>query len=563
MLEQIQQRDANLERRVQERTEELARSLSLLNATLESTADGIIASDRQGNVISLNTKFMALFGFPPDMIERRVPAEMRNYAAGQMKDPDAFLQQYKNFLARAETSSREMEMKDGRVLERHAFPQYIGQNWVGMVVNWRDITISRNAEKALRESEALYSSLVEQLPIGVYRKDAENNYVFVNSRFCQLRGLSMDQIIGQSPNAMNPPEKAAQFKQEHELIMSSGKSIELEETYPVPGGETHYFHVVKLPVVAADGKIVGTQGVYFDITQRKRTEAELEKVHRELLDASRRAGMAEVATGVLHNVGNVLNSVNVSASVMAGQLKKSRVPYLALAANLLKEHAADLGNFVTNDPKGKQLPGYFISLSEKLADEQATMLLEANSLQKNIEHIKDIVATQQNYAKTAGMTERVKVVDLLEDALRMNEGSLLRHDVQVVKKYADELPEIIVDRHKAIQILVNLIRNAKFACEESTSEVRRIILNITLDTECIRFCVQDNGVGIPAENLTRIFNHGFTTRKNGHGFGLHSGALAAKEMRGALIAQSDGPGKGARFILELPLHPAKNGAVAK
>jgi len=212
MLEQIQQRDANLERRVQERTEELARSLSLLNATLESTADGIIASDRQGKVISLNTKFVALFGFPPDMVERRVPNEMRSFAARQMKDPDAFSNRYKNFLDRPETSSCEMEMKDGRVLERHAFPQYIGQNWVGVVVNWRDITVNRKAEEALRESEALYSSLVEQLPIGVYRKDAEDRYVFVNTRFCQLRGLSMDQIIGQSLNTMAPPEKAAQSK---------------------------------------------------------------------------------------------------------------------------------------------------------------------------------------------------------------------------------------------------------------------------------------------------------------------------------------------------------------
>jgi signal transduction histidine kinase len=345
--------------------------------------------------------------------------------------------------------------------------------------------------------------------------------------------------------------------QEHAHIMSTGKSIELEEPLSEPGGATRHFHVVKLPVIAADGKIVGSQGVHFDITQRKKAEAELAKVHRELLDASRRAGMAEVATGVLHNVGNVLNSVNVSASVIAAQLKKSKMPYLALATGLLKEHAADLGNFITIDPKGKQLPGYFIGLAEQLAAEQTAMLAEANSLQKNIEHIKDIVSTQQSYAKAAGMNERVKVIEIVEDSLRMNEDSLERHDVRITKKYADALPDIIVDRHKVIQILVNLIRNAQFACEESPAEDRQIVVSITRDTERVRICVQDNGVGIPPENLTRIFNHGFTTRKNGHGFGLHSGALAAKEMRGALIAQSDGPGKGASFTLELPLQPPK------
>jgi PAS domain S-box-containing protein len=391
----------------------------------------------------------------------------------------------------------------------------------------------------------------------VYRKDAEGRYVFVNSRFCQMKGLPIDQILGQKPAAFNPAEKAAQFMQEHAHIMSTGKSIELEESLSEPGGATRHFHVVKLPVIAADGKIVGSQGVHFDITQRKKAEAELAKVHRELLDASRRAGMAEVATGVLHNVGNVLNSVNVSASVIAAQLKKSKMPYLALATGLLKEHAADLGNFITIDPKGKQLPGYFIGLAEQLAAEQTAMLAEANSLQKNIEHIKDIVSTQQSYAKAAGMNERVKVIEIVEDSLRMNEDSLERHDVRITKKYADALPDIIVDRHKVIQILVNLIRNAQFACEESPAEDRQIVVSITRDTERVRICVQDNGVGIPPENLTRIFNHGFTTRKNGHGFGLHSGALAAKEMRGALIAQSDGPGKGASFTLELPLQPPK------
>jgi C4-dicarboxylate-specific signal transduction histidine kinase len=114
-------------------------------------------------------------------------------------------------------------------------------------------------------------------------------------------------------------------------------------------------------------------------------------------------------------------------------------------------------------------------------------------------------------------------------------------------------PIVTVERHKVLQILVNIIRNAKFACDESGRSDKRMTVRITQDDRHVRIAVIDNGVGIPQENLTRIFAHGFTTRKTGHGFGLHSGALAAKELGGELLAQSDGPGKGATFTLEFPV----------
>jgi signal transduction histidine kinase len=162
---------------------------------------------------------------------------------------------------------------------------------------------------------------------------------------------------------------------------------------------------------------------------------------------------------------------------------------------------------------------------------------------------------QQSYAQVAGVAERVLVSELVEDALRMNTGALIRHNVQVVREYGSNPPEITVDKHKVLQILVNLMRNAKYACDDAGNADKRITLGIAADPGHVRISVADNGIGIPQENLTRIFNHGFTTRKTGHGFGLHSGSLTAKELGGALLVQSDGAGKGARFTLELPLAP--------
>jgi len=276
------------------------------------------------------------------------------------------------------------------------------------------------------------------------------------------------------------------------------------------------------------------------------------KMETELVEVSRQAGMAEVATSVLHNVGNVLNSVNVSATLVADRVKKSKVASLPKVIQMLNEHSSDLGSFLVQDPKGNQIPGYLGRLSENLISEQSTVVQELDSLQQNLEHIKDIVARQQGYAKVSGVVETVKAIDLVEDALLMNSEPLRQGGVHVIRDYAD-VDSVETEKHKVLQILVNLIRNAEHACRESGQKLKTLTLTIVPIDKGIRIAVTDNGIGIAEENLTRIFNHGFTTRKDGHGFGLHSGALTAKELGGALTVHSDGPDKGATFTLELPL----------
>jgi signal transduction histidine kinase/ligand-binding sensor domain-containing protein len=289
-----------------------------------------------------------------------------------------------------------------------------------------------------------------------------------------------------------------------------------------------------------------------EIDERKRMEREIEKIHRELMQASHQAGMAEVATSVLHNIGNALNSINVSATLAEEKLKQFRVANLAKAAELLEAHAAE-PNFLTTDAKGKLVPGFLKNLSEDWASLLAGSGTELKSLRQNIEHVKEIVATQQEYARFSGLIETVKVSEMVEDALRMNADALHRHVVELVRDYqADGLIEI--EKSKLLQILVNFIQNAKQACAESARPDKRIVLRLRQPAPGkIQIEVIDNGVGIPAENMTRIFNHGFTTRKTGHGFGLHSSANAAKAIGANLTVRSDGEGQGATFALELTL----------
>ncbi|HTV41211.1 MAG TPA: ATP-binding protein [Candidatus Sulfotelmatobacter sp.] len=278
------------------------------------------------------------------------------------------------------------------------------------------------------------------------------------------------------------------------------------------------------------------------------------KTHKDMLEVSRQAGMSEVATAVLHNVGNVLNSVNVSAAVVSDHVAEFKIQNIAQVARLLRQNAGDIGNYLTNDPKGKQLPDYLAKLASHLGNEQTMILKEVGFVRTKIEHIKQIISTQQNYGKVMGLAESTRVEDLVEDVLRLHAVELTEHQVNVRRDYAPKMPEIVVDKHKVLQILLNLLSNAKHACVESEQNPKEVNIRVTNGSGRVQVTVADNGVGIAPLNLKKIFNHGFTTRKNGgHGFGLHGSALAAKELGGSLVANSEGPGKGAVFTLDIPV----------
>jgi two-component system, NtrC family, sensor kinase len=281
--------------------------------------------------------------------------------------------------------------------------------------------------------------------------------------------------------------------------------------------------------------------------------SELRQAQSELVTTARQAGMAEIATNVLHNVGNVLNSVNVSAGLITSSVRASKIQGLTRAVQLMNEHADDLETFLASDAKGRMLPGYLGQLAPVLVKEQQGVIEELTALTKSVDHIKEIIATQQAYAGASSIAEWTQIRELVEDALRMNAGALARHQVVVVKEFSP-VPDLPLDKGRILQILVNLIGNAKQAMEELADREHRLTLRIeVVQDRTLRIAVADNGVGIPPENLTRVFAHGFTTKKEGHGFGLHSAVVAAREMGGSLAVHSDGPGQGATFTLELPI----------
>jgi signal transduction histidine kinase len=294
------------------------------------------------------------------------------------------------------------------------------------------------------------------------------------------------------------------------------------------------------------------------IEAKDRAHAELAAAQQRLITLSREAGMAEIATGVLHNVGNVLNSVNVSTTLLAGRIRESRVDNLIALIGMLEQHSGDLPEFLGRDPKGRRVLPYLVKLGGHFHAERDDLLKELELLSFHVGHIKQIVSTQQSYAKVSGLVENVQLCDMVDDALRIVEPGLVRHKIRV-ERDSEPVPAIAADKHQILQILLNLLRNAKQAMQEGDGDEGEKVIRLRirrLGESRVSLAVEDSGVGLPPENLTRIFGHGFTTKADGHGFGLHSCALAASQMGGSLRAESEGPGHGATFILELPLKTA-------
>jgi PAS domain S-box-containing protein len=409
----------------------------------------------------------------------------------------------------------------------------------------------QRAEVSLRASEERFRTLVENAPVGIYRTTVDGHIEMANpSLVAMLREDSFADVAqkyGQRAGRENPNRREYFERMNREGEVKGYESVWRR----LDGSEIHVRENAKVARDSA-GQILFYEGTVEDVTERKRAEQELKELNVRLVEASRQAGMAEVATGVLHNVGNVLNSVNLSTTLIREKLQQSRLSHLRKVVGLVREKESDLANFLTHDPKGRQLPQFLERLTQHLAEENKALIDETDGLEKNVQHIKQIVSMQQSFARVFGVTESLPADRLMEEAVQFNAIGFERHGIQLIRRY-EPAPPVLVDRHQVLQILINLLRNAKQALRE-TEGIKQITLTVAPTREGhVRLAVSDNGIGIAPENLTKVFRHGFTTKKDGHGFGLHAGALAAREMQGSLSVQSDGLHQGATFTLELPV----------
>jgi len=546
----------------------LAHSLSdsahmLHRNAFEQAPMGIAFADRDGRFLSCNQAFCRLLGFSP--------AELKGMSIQQLThDQD-----------RSPNAAELRRLWRGEIDYYSIDKRYVRKDkyaiWVRVTASLvrnasgdpdcsvgfiEAISDRKQMQEALQQSKNLIETVIADVPFAIMACDNDGSIFLGNPAAVDLFAINPSSDSNRHASVQYPlgvdvflPDGITRVPDDERPLARAlrGETVSNVELVLTRAGRQPRMTLGSArQLVSASGDCLGAVAVAQDITERKDSDLELERIHKQLLDASRLAGMAEVASNVLHNVGNVLTSVNVSASLVAECVKDAKVAGLGRAAAMLKEREADLATFLTTDERGRKLPAYLAQLAEQLQGNQRLALKELVSLRDNIDHIKETVAMQQSYAKLCGVAETVAVTALVEDSLRMNAAALARHGVSVRREFDDNVPSISADKHKILQILVNLIRNAKYACDESDRSEKIVRIRVQVHERTVRISVIDNGVGIHPDNMGRLFRHGFTTRKTGHGFGLHSGALAAKELGGSLTAHSEGPGLGATFVLELP-----------
>lgn len=520
-------------------------------ALLDCAPVAIYHTDAVGNLTYSNAEYRRIFGLEPG----HGPDA---WAQGVHPDDRRRMERcWQDFCRRPRPvrfDSYRTRAADGVV--RHFSEQVVAavgaSGWVGTIADFTDLVTARDN---LRKAETLFQNTFDQAPLGIVYTDRSGKFLRFNQAFCAMLGFERRELADGTLGDFTCAEDVARVSAELERLWNGDiQAVDVEKRCIRKDGSALWVRTTTALVREAGATPEYSVEFLRDISVRKDTDQELERVNKQLMSASRQAGMAEVATNVLHNVGNILNSVNISASLVIERVKQSKAPGVSRLAAVLQEKGAAVGEFLARDERGKRIPEYLTSLGEQLTSDQKMALVELASLRDNLEHIKETVAMQQSYAKLCGVTETIAVVDLVEDSLRLNAGAFVRHGVTLRREFSEVQP-ITVDKHKVLQILVNLVRNAKYACDESGRSDKLLTLRVESAPAGVRICVIDNGVGIPAENISRLFTHGFTTRASGHGFGLHSGALAAQELGGSLRVMSDGLGCGATFILELPSGP--------
>jgi signal transduction histidine kinase len=291
---------------------------------------------------------------------------------------------------------------------------------------------------------------------------------------------------------------------------------------------------------------------------QERTE-KLIQTTKNLVESSRKAGMAEVAIGVLHNIGNALTGANVKVQNLHHSFQnETPIVHLQDLIRLLREQEPRLGEFLTHDDRGRKVLPFLEVISQEWNEQHEAHKRSITLLRKDLSTVSQLIAKQQSHAKFTGTVENLLLADCVDDVLALQSYEIDKYHVKVEKDYQPSVT-LSSDRHKVLQILTNLIGNAIQAMHQNYDE-RLLRIQVYREGNQVVATVTDNGVGISAEQMESMFRYGYTTKKYGHGFGLHSCSIDAKILGGTLTCASEGTDKGATFTLMLPIHTTKRGS---
>lgn len=280
----------------------------------------------------------------------------------------------------------------------------------------------------------------------------------------------------------------------------------------------------------------------------------LQDLHQQLLEEARKAGIAEITTGVLHNIGNILNSISTSAHALIATLNQSKLDKLKKGNELLAS-IDSLSDYLAHNPKGLMLPEYYGKIVEALGEEYCLYKSESSHMRDKLDFMSKAVVVEQSHNQPPSENQKVDLISMVEDAIKLQEISLKKRDIEIQREFV-QTPPCHTDSFKLLHVLINLIRNAVDALVLAPPNTHRI-LKISvgpLDPNYNEIRIRDNGCGISREKLPEIFSYGFTTKETGNGFGLHTCKMAMDEIGGSITVGSRGRNQGAVFILKVPLN---------
>jgi PAS domain S-box-containing protein len=527
--------------------------LTRLAQVAMSTASAVIITDRAGVTVWVNQGFTRITGYDLDEAAGRTPGQL-------LQGPDTDRAEVARIGAALRAGQRIAAQlinyaKDGR------------RYWIGMKIEplldangevdgfmsiQADITERHEEREAIQELTRRFNMATRAARVGVFERDANWEIVWWSPM--------MWSIFGQDPATFKPskaswlalmhPQDRERIRLELALLAERPAAINLRYRIIKPNGEIRHILTIAAPADSGMGAKQRIAGITLDRTDRVLAEQREQALQQQLLDSSHQAGMAEIATGVLHNVGNLLNSLGIASTMARREMKSLRLEQLEQTATLLHGNRDRLADFLTQDERGRHLPDYLCALSAQMTASSRAIQAELDTIEQLFQHLSDIVGAQQQLARVGGQCESTSLSDVIETALMVHASAFAQ--IEVVRQY-DELPPILTNRHKLLQILVNLVSNARDALEGAASDRRRIVVSLARDGDEAQVTIEDSGVGMSAEVLAQLWRFGFTTKKNGHGFGLHNSANAARQIGATLTAHSDGIGRGSRFVLRIPM----------
>ena len=545
-------------------TQRLARHMAdaeKLALVARFTHDAVMICDREANVEWVNEGFSNLTGYQPDeavgkcLMEFQLAANTKPEKIEKIADGFNQKKRYSDEI--------EVFRKNGEsiwvAIELQPV-QGVDKETSRFILTQKEITERKKIELSLADTEARLRSMMDNLAGACYRINLSTQQTLFVSRWIKnLTGCSAAAFLNQEKCLRDyvHPDDLGIYDNAISSALNDKAPFAIRYRIVDAHERTRWISERGRVVSNADRSMHWVDGILFDITDSVESETRNQHLQQELVAASRFAGMAEIATNVLHNVGNILNSVNISATVIQRKIKHSALANLEKVAALMAEQEPQFAKFVQEDPRGPKIPAYISKVTEALANEQSYINGEFEELTANIEHIKEIVCLQQSMASCRAVYEKLNIQGLVEDAITAVASLSNEYNVKMGALFSESLPVLTSDRHRILRILINLLTNAIEALRESDSRYPEVLIFVSGNDCDISFEVIDNGIGIEEKNIDKIFRYGFTTKKSGHGFGLHSSANTATELSGNIRAQSDGLGKGATFTLTLPLHASQ------